>query len=218
VRAFAENDERVTCSSCRFRYSRSRGFCPICGSAAAVNQAACETPRGGNESVVGHHETGLTIEQRVRKALALIVKNPVPIVVPMALICALYFWIVRRPRMPEQGASVSAVAASSPEPRPRSATAPESARQPAVPATGNFPGAIPAAKKTVEVADDPAQLWKGVQRGNTGAEIELAKLYLDGVRVAQNCEQARLLLLAASKKGSTAASNLLSRTYSQRCQ
>jgi hypothetical protein len=218
VPAFADNDERVTCSSCRFRYSRSRGFCPICGSAAAVDQAACETRRVGKEAVVGLYETGLTIGQRVRKALALIVKNPVLVVVPIALICALYFWIVRSGRMPKQGASASVVPATSPEPQTRSATVPESAPQPAVPATVSFPGTTPAAKKTVEIADDPVQLWKRVQRGNTGAEIELAKLYLDGVRVAQNCEQARLLLLAASKKGSTVASNLLSGAYSQRCR
>jgi hypothetical protein len=162
--------------------------------------------------------TGLTIEQRVRDALAAIVKNPVLVVVPLALICTLYFWTIRSGRMPKQGASVSVVAVTSPEARTRSGTAPESAPLPAVPATGSFPGATPAAKKTIEIAEDPAQLWKRVQRGNTSAEIELAKLYLDGVRVAQNCEQARLLLLAASKKGSTAASNLLSSTYSQRCR
>ncbi|HXZ40309.1 MAG TPA: SEL1-like repeat protein [Terriglobales bacterium] len=158
------------------------------------------------------------IGQRVRKALAPVVKNPVLVVVPLALICVLYFWIVRSGRMPKQGASASVVSTTSPETRTRSVTAPESAPQLAVPATGSFPGATPAAKKTIEIADDPAQLWKRVARGDAGAEIELAKMYLDGVRVAQNCEQARLLLLAASKKGSTVASNLLSGTYSQRCR
>jgi TPR repeat protein len=68
------------------------------------------------------------------------------------------------------------------------------------------------------MAEDPAELWKRVQRGSTDAEIELARLYLDGTRVAQNCEQAHLLLLAAAKKHSGKAGDLLTGVYSQRCQ
>jgi hypothetical protein len=41
------------------------------------------------------------------------------------------------------------------------------------------------------------------------AEVALAKLYLEGEAVPHNCEQAQMLLLAASRKGSKAADDLL---------
>jgi TPR repeat protein len=70
----------------------------------------------------------------------------------------------------------------------------------------------------VEIKDDPAELWKRVQAGSADAEVELAKLYVDGNGVAQNCEQARVLLAAAAKKQSGAATRLLSGDYVRRCR
>jgi len=49
------------------------------------------------------------------------------------------------------------------------------------------------------------QLWKAVAEGNTTAEIALAQLYLTGNGVPRSCEQARVLLSAASKKGNAEA-------------
>ena len=49
------------------------------------------------------------------------------------------------------------------------------------------------------------QLWKAVAEGNTTAEIALAQLYLTGNGVPKSCEQARVLLSAASKKGNAEA-------------
>ena len=49
------------------------------------------------------------------------------------------------------------------------------------------------------------QLWKAVAEGNTTAEIALARLYLTGNGVPKSCEQARVLLSAASKKGNAEA-------------
>src|SRR5204863_6015879 len=54
-------------------------------------------------------------------------------------------------------------------------------------------------------------LWKAVGKQNTGAVILLADLYLIGDGVPKNCDQARLLLVAAAKRGaSDAAQKLLS--------
>jgi len=64
---------------------------------------------------------------------------------------------------------------------------------------------------------DPAELWKQVGNESTGAEVALANLYLAGVVVPQNCQQAQVLLLAASKKGNKGAESLLA-TYGKRCQ
>ena len=64
---------------------------------------------------------------------------------------------------------------------------------------------------------DPAELWKRVKEGNTSAETKLAVLYLGGSVVEQICEQARLLLVAASRKASKVASGLLNGEYAERC-
>jgi hypothetical protein len=66
--------------------------------------------------------------------------------------------------------------------------------------------------------NDPVELWKAVKRGSVGAELVLAKLYLEGEAVPQNCEQAHMLLQAASMKGSKAADNLLKSSYAERCE
>jgi len=52
---------------------------------------------------------------------------------------------------------------------------------------------------------NPTQLWTEVQAGNSKAAVELAELYLKGNGVPKNCQQARVLLLAASEKRNTAA-------------
>ncbi len=50
-----------------------------------------------------------------------------------------------------------------------------------------------------------AWLWKAVREGNSQATVELARMYADGDGVAQNCDQARLLLSAAAAKGNEPA-------------
>jgi hypothetical protein len=44
-------------------------------------------------------------------------------------------------------------------------------------------------------------LWKAVSKQNANALVPLSDLYLRGDGVAQSCDQARLLLIAAAKKG-----------------
>jgi hypothetical protein len=58
------------------------------------------------------------------------------------------------------------------------------------------------AKKSVA---SPQQLWSAVEGGNVQAALTLADLYLRGDGVPANCDQARVLLLVASKKGSARA-------------
>jgi TPR repeat protein len=68
---------------------------------------------------------------------------------------------------------------------------------------------------------DPAEqvraLWSAVGQGNTAAEVTLAKLYLIGGGVAKNCDQARVLLRAAAKKGNPEAIAKLSQITRQGC-
>jgi len=65
---------------------------------------------------------------------------------------------------------------------------------------------------------DPVELWKAVKRGSVSAEVALANLYLEGEAVPQNCEQAHMLLHAASMKGNKAADDLLKSSYTARCE
>jgi hypothetical protein len=194
VPALTENDLRVTCSSCGFPYPKVRGFCPHCG---GTTQTDAAVSRRWN-SVPAR-------PQRELKMIAALV---------VLLICA-SLAMIRRYKVPgiptrtvTSGSSIVQNAVSS-----QSATQQESASRDSVP-TETEPHAV----TIVEVQENPAELWRRVQSGSTAAEVELAKLYLDGKGVAQNCEQARLLLLAASKKQSGVASNLLSGDYFRRCQ
>ena len=52
---------------------------------------------------------------------------------------------------------------------------------------------------------EASRLWSAVGAGSAAAELELARLYLEGEGVPRNCEQARILLRAAAKSGSREA-------------
>lgn len=69
---------------------------------------------------------------------------------------------------------------------------------------------------------DPAEaaklLWKAVARQNAAAAVLLSDLYLRGDGVPQSCDQARLLLVAAAKRGSLQAAQQLRSLESRGCQ
>jgi hypothetical protein len=58
---------------------------------------------------------------------------------------------------------------------------------------------------TLDHSERARQLWSAVETGDSNAEVALAQLYLQGDGVSRNCEQARVLLSAASKKGNAEA-------------
>ena len=60
-------------------------------------------------------------------------------------------------------------------------------------------------------------LWAASRKGDTGANIVLADLYVRGDGVQQNCAQARVLLLAASKKGNEKATQNLQQLDANGC-
>jgi hypothetical protein len=71
--------------------------------------------------------------------------------------------------------------------------------------------------RSQDPAEEVRSLWSAVGQGNTSAEVTLAKLYLIGGGVAKNCDQARVLLRAAAKKGNTEAISKLSQITRQGC-
>jgi TPR repeat protein len=60
-------------------------------------------------------------------------------------------------------------------------------------------------------------LWKAVSKQNATAAVLLSDLYLRGDGVPKSCDQARLLLLAAAKRGAPQAAEPLQRLESQDC-
>jgi TPR repeat protein len=72
------------------------------------------------------------------------------------------------------------------------------------------------------VAHDSQQaavlLWKAVSKQNSRADLLLAELYLRGDGVPKSCDQARLLLVAATKKGAPGAVEQLRGLESSGCK
>jgi TPR repeat protein len=60
-------------------------------------------------------------------------------------------------------------------------------------------------------------LWAAVEKGNIGAEVDLAELFRTGRGVAKNCDQARVLLSAAARKGNAEARQRLEALQRQGC-
>jgi hypothetical protein len=60
-----------------------------------------------------------------------------------------------------------------------------------------------------DTAEAAKWLWKAVGKQNPSATVLLADLYLRGDGVPRSCEQARVLLVAAAKKGSSDAAGKL---------
>jgi len=62
------------------------------------------------------------------------------------------------------------------------------------------------------------QLWSALDAGDSSAEVPLAQLYLTGDGVPRNCDQARILLSAASKKGNIEALRQLQQLKKNTCR
>ncbi|MBZ5649760.1 MAG: hypothetical protein LAO18_04655 [Acidobacteriia bacterium] len=61
-------------------------------------------------------------------------------------------------------------------------------------------------------------LWKAVSKQNATAAVLLSDLYLRGDGVPRSCDQARLLLVAAAKRGAARAAQQLRNLESQGCR
>jgi hypothetical protein len=111
---------------------------------------------------------------------------------------------------------------SAPEPGSASAASPVSAPTVSKPdvAAPNKPVAeaqfvdVP---RNLSPGEQARSLWSAVAQGNTSAEVALAKLYLIGGGVTKNCDQAKVLLQAAAKKGNGEAIDKLSQLQNQGC-
>jgi hypothetical protein len=71
--------------------------------------------------------------------------------------------------------------------------------------------------RNLDPAEEVRALWSAVSQGDTSAEVTLAKLYMIGRGVKKNCDQARVLLRVAAKKGNPEAIAKLSQITRQGC-
>ena len=217
VTNFDKNDERVTCASCRFRYSSVREFCPMCGEQASADNAALEASRQAIDRRLDLDRGPLAAlrelsQRRLAKTIVL-----VSIVV---LVCAGSYLALRSRLITNSPAAVPSVDAPTTRPDTSKAVAPSTKTEMPPIEDGKIRSAEPqpAADISTETNDDdPAQLWNRVRHGDSEAEVSLAKLYLSGTAVERNCEQAHMLLLAASRKQNKAADKVLDGAYKQTC-
>lgn len=76
----------------------------------------------------------------------------------------------------------------------------------------------PAANGAQDRSAEATRLWSAVASGDSSAEVDLARLYLKGEGVPRNCEQARVLLRAAAKGGSSEARQQLKKLRTRGCR
>lgn len=210
--ALPQHDERVMCLSCRFSYPGVRGFCPMCGTPAPAPEEVTLGPRPVEGKSNASHTRGLAASVKTLARRPLLVTTALLVVA-----CGLFFLRARSAPTPDIMAPVPAIAATSFEPAPASAAAPEKVVLQPKPVSQDATVPPLHAATSASATDDPAELWKRIGKGNTDAEVTLARFYLDGHRVTQNCEQARLLLLSAAKRRNRVADQVLSNLYPQRC-
>lgn len=90
----------------------------------------------------------------------------------------------------------------------------------AIPPTKVGPDRSPSRRSANSAQDRSAELtrlWSAVASGNSSAEVDLARLYLRGDGVPRNCEQAKVLLTAAAKRGNVEARQQLKELRTSGC-
>jgi len=72
--------------------------------------------------------------------------------------------------------------------------------------------------RDADVSEAVRLLWISVEKGNPSAELTLAELYWRGEGVARNCDQTRILLSAAARKGNADAEKRLREFEREGCE
>lgn len=217
VSNFDKNDERVTCVSCRFRYSTVRDFCPMCGEqASAESEALDAAPQASRSSLKFNRESWTPLRERSRPGLG----KTLAVVSIVGLVSVGSYFTLRSKTIVNSPAAVHSDEVPTVRPYAPRAVAPsnETKAPPLVDEKFHPAQPQPAADISSETNDDdPVELWSRVRQGDPQAEVALAKLYLSGTALERNCEQAHMLLLAASRKHDKVADQVLGSDYQQQC-
>ena len=205
-----QHDERVTCTGCRFRYPAVRGYCPVCGIVAPspmLTETAVPVPVN---RLAGMGTTLRAVaDGQARKLL-------IGFAVILAVACGVLFLRARDQRAIVRRSPVLVNSSAEAVPGEVTPVVNEKGQQPV--SKHASPVVQAAARELVPATPEtPEQIWNRVRAGDTHAEVLLARMYLDGNGVAQSCEQAHLLLTAASRKHSEEADHALSNLYPSKC-
>ena len=215
------SDEPITCASCEYRYPPSAGFCVMCGTAAPASEPLQPTSAVPDELSGADHESGPSSSDSQQRPPKPGFWRLIPVVVVLIVLSMVtwFFYEARKGKLPKESGSAAQLTATSGQLKLENAGERQIVHNP-VRGVQHVVAAKLGTAQTTNAAkeDDPVELWKAVKRGSVSAEVALAKLYLEGEAVPQNCEQAHILLLAASMKGSKAADNFLKSSYAERCE
>ncbi len=217
----AINDEPITCASCEYRYARSVGVCAMCGTPAPAIESLQALPVIPDEFSGADHEGCVSRSDSQQKLPKPGLKRLIPIIA-VSIAVILFVWFsheVREGKLPRESGPAAELTRTIEQPKLEIA-----GPRHIVHSSGKGVQHLVAAKLGTAQAtdsakeDDPAELWNAVKRGSVPAEVALANLYLKGEAVPQNCEQAHMLLRAASMKGSKFADDFLKSSYRERCE
>jgi len=215
------SDEPITCASCEYRYPPSAGFCVMCGTAAPAIEPLQPTSAVPDEFSGADHESGPSSSDSQQRPPKPGFWRLIPVVVVLIVLSMVtwFFYEARTGKLPKESGSAAELTATSGQLKLKNAGERQIVHNP-VRGVQHVVAAKLGTAQTTNAAkeDDPVELWKAVKRGSVSAEVALAKLYLEGEAVPQNCEQAHILLFAASMKGSKAADNFLKSSYAERCE
>jgi hypothetical protein len=215
------SDEPITCASCEYRYPRSEAICVMCGTAAPAVETLRPLSSVPDEFSGADHEAGPSSSDSQQRPLHPGLRRLIPVVVLLIalMVVTSFFYKVRKGNMPNESGSASELTATSGQHKLENAGRRHIVQKP-VRGVQHVVAAKLGIAQTIDAAkeNDPVELWKAVRRGSVSAEVTLANLYLEGESVPQSCEQAHMLLYAASMKGSKAADTLLKSSYAERCE
>jgi TPR repeat protein len=213
-------DEAITCTSCEYRYPRSKGVCAMCGTPAPAIEPLPALSAIPDELSRANHEAGLSSSDSQQKPPKPGLRRLIAvIVVSLALMSFALFFHFRKSRLRKEPGPAAELTRTLGQPKLESAGPRPIAHNSARGVQHSVAAKLGTAQATdLAKEDDPAELWDAVKKGSVDAEVALANLYLKGETVPQNCEQAHMLLLAASMKGSKFADNFLRSSYAERCE
>ena len=183
----------------------------MCGELATAESAALEVSQEPKAR-------GLALSRRTADALQAFSsagrRRLIPVALSAVVLVCIASYFAFRSRTTAMPVVVPAAVSTSSQPNPQSAVVPLNV--PPQPLEGVITAKPTVAESKVK-NEDPADLWSRVRKGDAEAEVTLAKLYLSGVGVERSCEQAHVLLSAASRKQNKAADGLLTGAYAQQC-
>jgi hypothetical protein len=208
-------DELITCASCEYRYPSSEGICGMCGTEALRPLLAVPNKfRRARREV----KPSIANSQPEPSRPGFWKLTPVVVVLIAITLVAAFFNKNRNSNLPKESGSAGELTATSGQPKPENAIERHLVHSP-VTGVQQFVARKLRTAQTIAVKEaDPVELWKAVKRGSVNAEVALANLYLEGEAVPRNCEQAHMLLSAASMKGSKTAEDYLKSSYAERCE